>query len=119
MTGRILLVEDDEALRYALSRELGAAGYEVAQAADYRDALAVLEDGAQVSVLVVDLMLPGVNGFALARMARMRHRDIKIIHLTGADDIPMHEAAGPILHKPVSPEVLLSTLQKELGRSDS
>jgi len=98
MSERILVVEDDDALRYALSRELEAAGYDVEQARDYRNALDVLETGGKrVAVLVVDLLLPGLNGFALARMARMRDRDIKIIHLTGADDIPMHEANGPIL----------------------
>jgi len=89
MSERILVVEDDDALRYALSRELEAAGYDVEQARDYRNALDVLETGGKrAAVLVVDLLLPGLNGFALARMARMRDRDIKIIHLTGADDNP-------------------------------
>jgi len=114
MLERILVVEDDARLRHALSRELEAAGYDVEQAHDYRDALEVLEDGKRISVLLVDLILPGVNGFALGRMARMRSRNLKIIYMTGTDDVPMHEADGPILHKPVHPAVLLSTVRDSL-----
>ena len=109
MSERILIVEDDNALRYALSRELEAAGYDVAQAHDYRDALDLLEVGKRVSVLVVDLVLPGVNGFALARMARMKQHHVKIIYMTGFEDIPLQEADGPVLHKPVHPDVLLGS----------
>jgi len=115
MSERILVVEDNNALRYALRRELDAAGYDVAEAHDYRDALDVLEDGKRVSVLVVDLVLPGVNGFALARMARMRHHKVKIIYMTGFENIPgAHEADGPILHKPFEPSVLLATIRDSL-----
>jgi len=89
MLERILVVEDDARLRHALSRELEAAGYDVEQAHDYRDALEVLEDGKRISVLLVDLILPGVNGFALARMARMRSHNLRIIYLTGTDDVPI------------------------------
>lgn len=113
---RILIVEDDGTLCYALSHVIQAAGYETAQAHDYREALQVLEDGTHVAVLVVDLILPGVNGFALARMARMKDRNIKIIYLTGADDVPVREANGPILYKPVSADVLLATIRIELAR---
>src|SRR6187551_1693678 len=89
MSERILVVEDNEDLRYALSRELEAAGYDVEQAHDYRDALEILENGKRISVLLVDLILPGVNGFALARMARMRSHNLRIIYLTGTDDVPI------------------------------
>ena len=113
---RILIVEDDGTLRYAPARVLQAAGCETAQAHDYREALQVLEDGRHVAVLVVDLILPGVSGFALARMARMKDRNIKIIYLTGANDVPVREANGPRLHKPVSADVLLATIRIGLAR---
>jgi DNA-binding response OmpR family regulator len=117
MSDHILLIEDDEALRHALSRELELAGYEVSQAPDYRDVLKLLESGKHISALVIDLHLPGVNGFALARMARMKHRGIKIIHITGADNVPLHEANGPVLRKPLAAEVLLTTIRKELAET--
>ena len=77
MAQRILVVEDDDATRYAMARELAAVGYDVAQACDYRDALPILESQGPVDLLLVDLIMPGVNGFALARMARLRRLDLK------------------------------------------
>lgn len=112
---RVLVVEDDDSLRYAMARELTAAGYEVAEAHDYRDALEALENGQRFALLVVDLVLPVVNGFALARMARMRQHDLKMIYMTGFADIPAEEAIGPILHKPIAPEVLLATVANVLN----
>ena len=47
-------------------------------------------------------------------MARMKHRDLKTIYITAFDDIPIDEALGPILRKPVRDAVLLSTIQQEL-----
>jgi CheY-like chemotaxis protein len=111
----ILVVEDDDGTRYAMSRALETAGFEVAQAHDYRDALPILEGGGHVDLLLVDLVMPGVNGFALARMARMRHLDIKVVYVTGYDDVPVIEAMGPILRKPVDPETLVATVRRELS----
>ncbi len=112
---RILVVEDDDATRYAIARTLDAAGFEVAQAHDFQDALPILEGEGKVDLLVVDLVMPGVNGFALARMGRMRRHDLKVVYVTGYDNVPVHEAIGPILRKPVAPETLVSTVRKELS----
>jgi CheY-like chemotaxis protein len=110
---RILLVDDDEATRYATAKLLAAAGHEVVQASDYRDALPILENGSRVDLLVVDVVLPGVHGFALARMARMKHRSIKCIHVTGFD-LPTSEASGPVLRKPLNEGQLLSEVATAL-----
>lgn len=115
MSERLLLVEDDDSLRYAMSRELAAAGFQVAEAHDYRDALEVLENGTQFALLLVDLVLPQVNGFALARMARLRDRNIKLVYMTGYRDIPTGEADGPLLQKPIAPGVLVATVRDALG----
>jgi CheY-like chemotaxis protein len=114
MTTRILLVEDDDATRYAVAQMLAGDGFDVVQAPDYRDALTVVEDGRPLDLLLTDLVLPGVNGFALARMARMRHLALKVVYVTAHDDIPTHEAMGPIIHKPIEPEALLKVVQDAL-----
>ena len=112
--GRILIVDDDAALSYALARLLAVEGYEVAHAYDYRDALRILEDGSPVALLLTDLLIPVVNGFALARMARMRHRDLKIVYMTGFADFPATEAHGPVLHKPIDQDMLLRMVHETL-----
>lgn len=111
---RILIVDDDEALAYALAQLLAVEGYEVAHAYDYRDALRILEDGRPVALLLTDLIIPVVNGFALARMARMRHHDLKIVYMTGFADFPATEAHGPVLHKPIDQDMLLRMVQATL-----
>jgi two-component system, NtrC family, C4-dicarboxylate transport response regulator DctD len=107
---RILVVEDDEATRYAMARTLTVAGYEVAEATDYRDALSILEGDGLVDLLLVD----GVDGFALAR-ARLHRRNLKIVYVTGHEHVPVREALGPVLRKPVMPDRLVSTVRKALS----
>lgn len=112
---RILVVDDDDALSYALARILAAEGYNVAGAHDYRDALRILEDRGSVDLLLTDLRLPGVNGFALARMARMRHHNLKVVYVTGCDDFPASEAQGAVLRKPVDQHTLIRTIREALS----
>jgi DNA-binding response OmpR family regulator len=115
--GRILVVEDDDVLSHALTRILVVEGYEVVETHDYRDALPILEDGGPVDLLLADLQLPGVNGFALARMGRMRHHDLKVVYMTAYDDddFPAHEALGPVMRKPINQDILLRTVRKILS----
>jgi two-component system, cell cycle sensor histidine kinase and response regulator CckA len=115
MAQLILVVEDDDAIRYAMVRTLAAVGYDVAQASDYREALAILEGEGQVDLLLTDLVMPGVNGFALARMAHLRRGNLKVVYVTGCDDIPAHEAIGPILRKPVKSDTLVMAIRKQLS----
>ena len=103
MAARILVVDDDEAFCYAVGNMLRDAGYEVVEAHDFRDALPILEDGNSLSLMLTDIVLPGVNGFALARVARMRHFKLNIVYVS-AYDVPTIEAIGPILRKLVEPE---------------
>jgi CheY-like chemotaxis protein len=111
---RVLVVDDDNATRYVTTKLLSRAGYDVVEARDYSGALSVLEDDSVVDVLFVDLVLPQVNGFALARMARMKNPRIKCIYTTGFD-VPTSEAIGPVLRKPVADDVLLATVAKALA----
>ena len=110
---RILVVEDDEPTRYAFKKLLTGAGYKAADAPDYREALRIIEDGSPLDVLVVDIVLPSVHGFALARMARMIHHDLKTIYMT-AYDLPTNKAVGPVLRKPFKDEQLLAEVAKAL-----
>jgi CheY-like chemotaxis protein len=111
---RVLIVDDDDAYRYATVKMLTDAGFETAEAPDYRQALEILEDKKPVALLVMDIVIPGVNGFALARMARMRHRDLKVIYVS-AFDVPTNEAIGPVLRKPLEGEALMVEVHKLLA----
>jgi CheY-like chemotaxis protein len=110
---RILLVDDEEAFRYAAARTLQDAGFDVTVAEDYRGALACLESAQPVDLLVADVVMR-VNGFALARMARMRRAGLKVLYVT-AHDVPTHEAIGKVLRKPISDEQLINEVRSALA----
>jgi CheY-like chemotaxis protein len=70
----VMVVEDDEAYRYALGRKLAAAGYQVVEMESGLDALTWFDDGGQIDALITDLRLPPgtPNGLSLALMVRRR-----------------------------------------------
>jgi CheY-like chemotaxis protein len=119
----ILFIEDDDAFPYAISRHLGGAGHRVTRAAGFEAALATLEGEEPIDLLLTDVRMPTgePHGFALARMARQRRRELRIIYLTGLLDIPDSERAaalGTILHKPITPDALIEAVAEELARVD-
>lgn len=119
MPGRVLIVDDDDSFRYAIAKLLTDAGFTAAEAPDYRRALEILEDKQPLALLLMDVVIPGVNGFALARMARMRHLGLKVIYVSAFDGIPTDEAIGPVLRKPIEPDALLGEVRKLLGDAAS
>src|SRR5262245_17905029 len=112
--GRVLLVDDEEAFLYAAERTLRDAGYDVRAATDYQKALDILAGDEPLDLLVADTQMhKGINGFALARMARMRRLNLKALYAT-AYEVPTHEAIGKVIRKPVAPEVLLAEVAEAM-----
>ena len=112
---RILLVDDEEDFRYMAERALRNAGYDVTVAGDYQRALDILVGPEHLDLMVTDIVMPkGINGFALARMARMRRLDLKLLYVT-AYDVPTNEAVAKILRKPVSDIELVQEVSQVLA----
>jgi CheY-like chemotaxis protein len=114
------VVEDDEASRYAVAKSLETAGYRVLSFADHNGALDAIDAGGPADVLVTDIVMPGhANGFALARMAKLRRPTLNVLYITAYyQDLPVAElqaALGPILPKPFSPEGLVSAVEASLA----
>jgi PAS domain S-box-containing protein len=80
----ILVVDDDDASREAVSELLTSMGYDVQQAADAETAMQVLTVG-KTDVLLTDIVLPGRSGIELARAALERHPDIRIVFASGGE----------------------------------
>lgn len=85
-TRRVLLVEDDADQRAMLADVLGELGLEVELAPDAGVALALLDQGAPVDVLISDHKMPGMSGVELARAVRQRHPDVRTVLLTAYGD---------------------------------
>lgn len=119
-TETILLVEDDEVFAQSAAAILQDAGYAALTAPDYRNALAILESRQPVDLFLTDVRLPAgtPHGFAVARLARNRRRDLKVLYITGVRDLPDSEvsgAFGKILRKPIAPGTLVSEIRLALG----
>jgi DNA-binding response OmpR family regulator len=80
-TPRILLIEDEPALIRGLSDALRANGFDVVVAIDGSQGLDVALDG-QADLILLDIMLPGVNGYEICRAVRARGIDVPIVMLT-------------------------------------
>ena len=78
-----MLVDDDEDVRVTVARMLQGDGHEIVPAANGNEALDVLDKGEPLDLLLTDVIMPGLNGFNLARMARTRRPKIRVLYLTG------------------------------------
>src|SRR5262249_37707075 len=112
--GDILVVDDQAESRYSTAKILESAGYHVTAVSDYRDALTYLDSAEPCELLLTGIVMPQrINGCALARMARMRRNDLKVLYITGFD-VPTGEADGKVLRRPIGDDQLLSEVEHAL-----
>ena len=105
----VLVVDDDDAVRGAVSEALGMAGYQVIAVATTTEALRELDAGRAIDLAIVDVKMPPghPHGFALARMARFRQPTLRFLFMSGSpeavdlDVLEYEEPMGPVLLKPV------------------
>lgn len=98
----VLLVDDDPFVRDVLRRMLELAGARVTTSPGAADALRRIDD-ATFEVLVTDMQMPGMDGLALAAVARQRRPLMKVVLLTGWDDAACPPGVDVVLTKPVGP----------------
>jgi DNA-binding NtrC family response regulator len=113
----ILLVEDSDIDREIYSMVLAKAGFDILAFTDYEKAVTLLESDRKVDLLLTDIVLPKVHGFALARMARVRRPTLRILYMSHYSDLPRHESAmafGRIITKPSEPARLVEEVRAAL-----
>jgi len=120
MSARILLVEDEPGLVMTLSDLLTAEGYEVESAADGTTGLSRALNEAY-DLLVLDVMLPGKNGFQVCRELRQHGKDVAVIMLTAKSQLTdrvvgLKLGADDYLVKPFEPPELLARIEALLRR---
>jgi two-component system KDP operon response regulator KdpE len=118
----VLLVDDDPTLLSVLSRRLSREGMEVRTASSGAEALSALE-GAWPALLVVDLMMPGMDGFELCRRVK-RIADLPIIVLSAVDVgeakvRALEEYAEDYITKPFNPDELSARVHRVLRRTSA
>ena len=119
---RILVVEDDPHLAAGVIENLRAEGYEVNSAADGEQALGWLRAGS-CALIVLDVMLPGIDGFAVCRTLREQGNNTPVLFLTArgdpADRVRGLESGGDdYLAKPFHLQELLLRVRAIIRRRD-
>ena len=102
----VLVVDDDADVLETLVAIVKSGGHRTVKAGSGTAALDILDGEADVDLMLTDIVMPGLNGFNLARMARLRRRDIKILYMTGFHEQSAAvrdtgERLGKLLSKPL------------------
>jgi two-component system alkaline phosphatase synthesis response regulator PhoP len=112
----ILLVEDEENLHEALKLNLELEGYEVTSAFDGGQALKAIEQE-YFNLIVLDVMLPGIDGISITETVRVQNNDVPILILSAKNTstdrvLGLKKGADDYLTKPFNLEELLLRIQK-------
>ncbi len=117
---KILVVDDDEAVRNLVQRILEEAGYDVVTASDGQQALEKVSQPG-LSLILLDIIMPGLDGFEVLERIR-QYENIPVIMLSGIREVTtkidtLTLGADDYIAKPFSKAVLLARIQAKLKRA--
>ncbi|PYJ78593.1 MAG: sigma-54-dependent Fis family transcriptional regulator, partial [Verrucomicrobia bacterium] len=120
---RILIVDDDPGQRSLLDSFLKSQGFDTAPVASGEQALEVLR-GAEFSMMISDVRMPGISGLETLRRARQEHTVLPVLLVTAYADIreavgAMRDGAVNYLAKPIDLDELLASVQQATGISQA
>jgi len=119
---KILVVDDERAVRESLRRALELEGYEIELAADGNEALDRLESASEPDAMILDLLMPGVDGLEVCRRLRGTGSKLPVLMLTARTEIENRVAgldagADDYVTKPFALEELLARVRALLRRT--
>jgi two-component system response regulator MprA len=119
---KILVVDDERAVRESLRRALELEGYEVELAEDGHDALARLGGDRQPDAVLLDVLMPGLDGLEVCRRLRREGKRLPVLMLTARDEVRnrvegLDAGADDYVTKPFALEELLARIRALLRRT--
>ncbi len=121
MADRILVVDDEEAVRQTMAAALESAGFAVEETSSVDAAIPMLQTTNSWALLLTDLLMPGTNGLALLEYAHQHHPHVPVVMVTGVHDISIaleaiRLGAYDYLLKPFQREQLLAVVARALEK---
>ena len=122
MTRKVLVLEDEASIRGFIVINLTRAGYEVIEAETGEEALELLQKNSDIRVALLDIMLPGIDGFEVCRRIRATNTSIGIIMLTARSQemdkvTGLMTGADDYVTKPFSPAELTARVDALFRRA--
>jgi CheY-like chemotaxis protein len=118
---RILLVEDEFLIRLTLTEVLGDEGFDVTEAEDGEQAVALLDGNEAFDLVMTDVNLPGkVSGWAVADAARRERADLPVVFVSGGAEPPAGRCESPhdaFVQKPYTPSDLAAMARRLVGQT--
>lgn len=117
----VLVVDDEEALRTYAAKLIETRGYQVVTAGDGAEALAVLTEGPRIDLMVLDVMMPGLDGLQTLEQVRTRgHTSLPVVLLTAQSEDEQilggyEKGADCYVTKPLRPSALLNIVDYLIG----
>lgn len=120
MSAKILIVDDEEIVIRSCRRILGDSTYVVDSAHDGQDALRKVDE-TEYDLIILDIMMPGIDGLEVLQHVKERHPDVDVIMMTGLSEIQtavkaMKLGALDYLSKPFDPDELKHVVDRALER---
>ena len=119
MARKVLIIDDDTRNIFALNATLKAKGYECLSATSAQQGMAYLGNSPDIGIVLMDMMMPGMDGYEAIKHIKAIPKEIPIIVLTAAqmnfDKTKSFEAGcDDYITKPINKKELLSTFDKHL-----
>lgn len=117
MAAKVLIIDDDSRNIFALNATLKAKGYECISANEAHQGIAFVEKMPGIDVVLIDMMMPGMDGYEAIPEIKKRNEKVSVIAVTaqamhGDMEKCMAAGADDYIPKPIDVDRLLTTLQK-------
>ncbi|UCE78911.1 MAG: sigma-54-dependent Fis family transcriptional regulator [Nitrospiraceae bacterium] len=119
MTGKILVIDDEDIVRRSCSRTLSPLGYEVRLTQSSLDGLRMIDEE-KFDLVLTDIKMPDMDGIEVLKQVRDKFPETKVIIMTGYQSVEnalksVQLGAFDYIEKPFSPDALISSVSKALG----
>ena len=122
---KVLIVDDEEALRFLLASELEAEAFDVMSAGDGDEAIEMIrkkvEHNEKYDVILLDIKMPKVDGFEVLKFVKASVPETKVIMLTAYADVKnaiesLRQGASDFVSKPYDLDDILTSINRALGK---